>query len=311
MRGDKMITKEKTYSAYQKKGLTDAEAERSRKEWGSNEFSKRKRKSFMSIFLSNLADPVTRILLVALVVDAIFVFWGGDIIETVGIGVSVFLAALISTLSERGGEAAFEKLGEELGTARARVIRGGSVKKIPVEQVVVGDTVLLEAGEGIPADGFVVRGRIGVDQSAMTGENREVEKFPSNKRDKSPSAENTALRGCSVLSGECEMEVYAVGDATFLGDISGQVQSDTRESPLKLRLTKLAKQISILGYIAAAFVGGAYLFNNLVIDSGFNTALIIMKLSNAPYLLQNLLRAFMLALTVIVVAVPEGSVPSD
>lgn len=305
-----MLTKEKIYKA-QKRGLSEDEAELSRKKYGSNELSRRKRKSFLSVFMSNLADPVTRILLVALVVDAVFVFWGGDIIETIGIGVSVFLSALISTLSERGGEAAFSRLDKELGRSETRVVRDGVIKKIPIGQVVVGDTVLLEAGEGIPADGFVVKGRIGVDQSAMTGENREVEKLPSSSRDKSPSAKNTALRGCSVLSGECEMEVYAVGDSTFLGDISRQVQSETRESPLKVRLTKLAKQISVLGYIAAALVGGAYLFNNFVIDSGFNMALVLMKLSNTPYLLQNLLRAFMLALTVIVVAVPDGYVPCD
>ena len=304
-----MITKEKVHGTYGKRGLSREEVEASRKKWGSNELSKRKRKSFLSMFLSNLADPVTRILLVALVIDAIFVFWGGDIIETVGIGISVFLSALISTLSERGGEAAFSKLDEELGRAEARVLRDGKVTNIPIGEVVVGDTVLLEAGEGICADGFVTKGKIAVDQSAMTGENREVEKLPDRSREKSPSAKNTALRGCSVLSGECEMEVYAVGDSTFLGEISGEVQSDTRESPLKIRLTKLAKQISILGYIAAALVGGAYLFNNFVIDSGFNAALIMMKASNIPYLLQNLLRAFMLALTVIVVAVPEGCVP--
>ena len=306
-----MITKEKTQAECRKNGLSESEAQLSRDKWGSNQLSKRKRPSFMSIFFSNLADPVTRILLFALVIDGIFVFWGGDIIETVGIGVSVFLSALISTLSEKGGDAAFARLDEELGRAEARVRRDGQVKRIPISQVVVGDVVLLEAGEGIPADGYVIEGKIGVDQSAMTGENREIEKLPSRSTDKSPAAKNTALRGCAVLSGECEIEVYAVGDSTFLGEISGQVQSDTRESPLKLRLAKLAKQISVLGYIAAALVGCAYLFNNFVIDSGFNAALITMKLTNTPYLLQNLLRAFMLALTVIVVAVPDGCVCPD
>ena len=142
----------------------------------------------------------------------------------------------------------------------------------------------------------------------MTGENREIETEPAPLREKSPSARNTALRGCAVLSGECEIEVFAVGDSTYLGEISGQLQSDTRESPLKIRLSRLAKQISLLGYIAAALVGCAYLFSNIVIDSGFNGTLIMMKLTNTPYLLQNLLRAFMLALTVIVVAVPDGCV---
>jgi len=301
-----MKNAEKTYAVKQKRGLTEAEAERSRQLHGTNELSRKKGKSFISHFISNLSDPVIRILLIALVVNLLFVFWGGDILETIGIGISVFLATLISTLSERGSEAAFRRLSEELGRADVRVMRNGKLCRIPINDVVVGDCVLVEAGEGIPADGYVVRGRIGVDQSAMTGESREVEKKPSPSRERGPNAPNTALRGCSVLSGEAELEIYSVGDSTFLGEISRQVQTDTRESPLKVRLSVLAKQISRLGYLAAIFVGFAYLFNNFVIDSGWNWQLMLMKIENIPYLLQNLLHAFMLGLTVIVVAVPEG-----
>ena len=102
------------------------------------------------------------------------------------------------------------------------------------------------------------------------------------------------------------MEVFAVGDATFLGQISREVQLQTRESPLKLRLAKLAKQISHLGYGAALLVAVAYLFNVFLLDSGFHAPLILMKLRDVPYLLNHLLHAFMLGLTVVVVAVPDG-----
>ena len=288
------------------KGLTSAQAEQSREEHGINELSKKKEKGFFAHFLSNLGDPVTRILLFALVINLIFVFWGGDILETVGIGISVFLAALISTLSERGSEAAFNRLSEECSSGVARVYRDGRLCEIPIGEVVVGDRVIVSAGDGIPADGYIVSGRIGVDQSAMTGENREIEKLPSKDKGKDPNSKSAVLRGCSVLSGEGELEIFSVGDGSFLGKISQEVQTDTRESPLKVRLSKLARQISRIGYVAAFLVAAAYLVNNFIIDSGMNGAVIMEKLRTPTYLFEKLLHAFMLGLTVIVVAVPEG-----
>ena len=301
-----MKTNEKNFVKGKYKGLTDEQAAHSAEQHGKNIMSRQKKKSFIAHFLSNLNDPVIRILLMALAVNFVFVFFGGDIFETVGIGISVLLATLISTASERGSQAAFERLSEECGRVSARVIRNGRLCSIPAEDVVVGDILMVGAGEGIAADGFVIEGRIGVDQSAMTGESREVEKTPSHGRERGPNEKNTALRGCSVLFGEAAIEVFAVGDNTFLGQISKEVQTDTRDSPLKLRLSVLSKQISRLGYLAAALVALAFLFNNFFIDSGFRAELILMKLRDTPYLLENLLHAFMLGLTVIVVAVPEG-----
>ena len=297
---------EKNFVKGRYRGLTDAEVRASAEAKGRNVMTRQKKKSFLSHFLSNLNDPVIRILLMALLVNLVFVFFGGDIFETVGIGISVLLATLISTLSERGSQAAFERLSEECGKAEARVIRNGRICLIPAEDVVVGDIMIVGAGEGIAADGYVLEGRIGVDQSAMTGESREVEKCPHSSRERGPNEKNTALRGCSVLFGEAAVEVFAVGDATFLGQISREVQTDTRDSPLKIRLSALSKQISRLGYMAAILVAMAYLFNNFFIDSGFRSELILMKLRDTPYLFGNLLHAFMLGLTVIVVAVPEG-----
>ena len=288
------------------RGLSEAEVIRSRKEHGANVLSQGKKRGFLSHFFSNLGDPVIRILLGALVVNLIFVFRGGDVFETVGIGVSVFLATLISTLSERGSEAAFARLSELCARACFRVRRDGAVHAVDMADIVVGDVILIGAGEQIPADAYVIEGTLVVDQSSMTGENREVEKRPSTDRSQTPNAKSALFRGSTVLSGEGEICVFAVGDATFLGQISQEVQIDTRESPLKVRLGKLAKQISRLGYFAAVLIGLAYLFHTLVIDSSFHMPLILLKLRNTPYLLQTLLHAVMLSLTVIVVAVPEG-----
>ncbi len=287
-------------------GLTEEEVLESREKYGKNTLSTRARKNFLSHFFSNLKDPVIKILLCALAVDVLFVFRGGDIAETLGIAISVFLAALISTLSERGGEQAFARLSERCSAERVRARRAGTVVSIPIEEVVVGDILIIGAGEQIAADGLLISGSLLVDQSAMTGESAEVEKKRSRSDSLTPDAPSSLLRGCTVLSGEAEMKVLRVGDKSALGEISQEVQLDTRESPLKLRLTKLAKQISRLGYLAAILVALTSLWSTFVIESGFNRELIYMKLSTPSFLFEKLLEAFMLGLTVIVVAVPEG-----
>ena len=292
--------------AARRRGLDQVQVAESREKNGANVLRVRKSKSFLGRFFENLGDPVIRILLVALGVNLIFVFKGGDIAESVGIAISVFLAAFISALSEAGGENAFRKLAGECAKQTCLVRRGGRVVRVPIEDVVVGDIVLVRAGEKIAADGYVIEGKLLVDQSAITGESKEKNKQPTKSPNASPDCEGTLFRGCTVVAGEGEMEVFAVGEASFLGKISAEVQEDTRISPLKLRLTKLARQISRLGYFAAFLVAAAYLFNCLVIDSGFEPVVILSKLGDFTYLGANLLHAFMLGLTVIVVAVPEG-----
>ena len=290
-------------------GLSAEEVERSRAAHGDNRLTKRRQRGFFSRFAANLGDPVIKVLLCALAANIIFTFRHTDWFETVGIAVSVLTATIVSTISEYGGEAAYRRLSAEAERAVCRVRRAGRIVEIPVDDVVVGDTVLLSAGESVPADGCVTSGRIMLDQSAMTGESREVEKRPGTRvprQPPDPAEPSSALRGCLVLSGEAEMTVTAVGDATYLGGISGEVQEETRESPLKVRLSHLAAQISRLGYAAAAIVAAAYLFNAFILDSGFIGSVILMKLGDTHYLFQKLIGALTLGLTVVVVAVPEG-----
>ena len=288
------------------KGLYDADVERSAAEHGRNVFSNRKPKSFLRCFLENLGDPVIKILLAALAVNIFLAFRGNDIIETIGIAISVFLSTLISTLSERGSEAAFRRLDAECSASSYRVYRNGRLCEISIEELVVGDVLKIGAGEQIPADAFITHGNIKVDQSMLTGESREISKAYSMDKTKTPSSKSAVFRGCPVLSGEAEIEIFAVGEETFLGKISDEVKLDTRESPLKVRLSKLARQISILGYIAAFLIAFAYLFNILVIDSGFEWQIILQRVKTTHYIIEKLLHAFMLGLTVIVMAVPEG-----
>jgi calcium-translocating P-type ATPase len=288
------------------KGLSYDQVVLSRERHGANIIQERRKKSFLRRFFENLGDPVIRILLGALAVNLIFVFRGGDLAETIGIGISVFLAAFISALSESGGENAFRRLSSKCESQECRVRRNGRLCRVPIEDIVVGDIVILSAGERAPADGYIVCGELYIDQSSITGESKEARKCAEGESTPLPSCKRAVFRGCNVLSGEAELEIFAVGDDSFLGKISMEVQTDTRESPLKVRLTKLAGQISKLGYGAAILISLAYLFNCFVLDSGFEWSAIALKLRDMDYLLQNLLHAFMLGLTIVVVAVPEG-----
>ena len=287
-------------------GLKEAEVRSSREQNGSNQLTRRRRKSFFRQFLSNLNDPVIRILLLALAVNLLMLFRTADWVETAGIAFAVFLATLISTLSERSSERAFARLSEQTAGALCRVRRNGTVREIPLGDVVVGDVVLLSPGELIPADGLLLRGRLSADQSAMTGESREVGKYPSPDASMDPASPSSLFRGCTVTAGSGEMGVTAVGDASFLGEITREIQLEQRDSPLKLRLAKLARQISVLGYVAAVLVALAYLFHVFLLDSGMRKDVILLKLTDLNYLFSKLFHAFTLGLTVVVTAVPEG-----
>ena len=284
--------------------LSPEEVERSRREHGENLLPRAKRKSFWRKFLSNMGDPVIKILLVALVVNIVFSFKDSNPVESIGIAVSIFLATFISTLSEQGSENAFEKLDAESRNekCRARRIDGKSgrtrVVEIPFSEVVVGDRILVSAGDRIAADGVLRAGRLGVDQSGLNGESREAEKRTGGEFLADLSATSSVFGGCTVLSGEGEIEVKRVGKESFLGGISEEIQTETRQSPLKLRLSKLARQISVFGYVAAAFCAIAYLVSSFLVDP---PAVITTK-----FVLGELLHAFTLGLTVVVMAVPEG-----
>ena len=300
--------------------LTPAEAEASRALHGSNTLSVKRGKSFFRRFLSGLSDPVIRILLGALGLNLLFSLTGEgvDWAETGGIALAVLLATLISTLSEQGSEAAFARLSAAFEQATCKARRrsaahdpAGTVTELPLDRVVVGDILLLSAGEMIPADGVLLSGELQVDQSPMTGESREADKRPLSPTSSPPEALTPAdphalLRGCLILSGNGEMLVTQVGDATALGRISEEVQEDTRESPLKRRLTKLAGQISRMGYVAAGLVGLVYLLTVFLLDSGFDGGIILQKLSDFRYVWSQCFHALTLGLTVLVVAVPEG-----
>lgn len=289
-------------------GLTDEQVQASRKEHGSNTLSRKKRKSFLSQFLSSFGDPIIKILLVALGVNVLFLFQDADWFEAVGIAVAIFLATFISTLSEYGSESAFLELQRSAADITCRVQRAKGVAPLPVSEVVVGDLILLQAGERIPADGVIISGKLSVDQSALNGESAEVEKQPQNSRSSCWDLSCTAqlFQGSVITAGEGVMQVQRVGDYTFYGSMAQDMQEETPESPLKMRLNGLAKAISRLGYIAAGLIAFADLFNAFVIDNGFDLALAAADFTHPVVWIPRFLHALTLATAVVVMAVPEG-----
>jgi len=291
-----------------KPGLTRTEVEKSRLHFGKNTLSESKRNSFWKDLINNFKDPIIKILLCALGANLIFMFRSFNVYESAGIVFAILLATVISTVSERGSELAFEKLKEETAKGNCRVKRANGIVSIPLTEIVVGDIILLSAGEMIPADGTVIDGELSVDQSALNGESKEVQKTTA----KTPSTSwdlshrDQVFRGSIACSGECVIEVGRVGNTTFYGTVANELQESKRESPLKVRLAKLAEIISNIGYVCAALVAFASLFDAFVLESAFDTQQILLKITNLHILMPELLRAFTLAITVIVVAVPEG-----
>ena len=235
--------------------------------------------------------------MIALGIKTVFLIQSFDWYETVGIVIAIFLASFISTVSEYGSEKAFEKLQEESSKIKCRVKRNNKIEEVDIEEVVVGDIVLLESGDRIPADGEIIEGEISVDESSLTGETKEIYKNIENK---------IVYRGTIVYSKQATMIVTKVGDNTFYGAISKELQQEQPESPLKLRLRKLAQIISKIGYIGAFLVFISYLFSVIFIKNNFNIDLIKETVTNLPLISGHILYALTLCVTVIVVAVPEG-----
>ena len=289
------------------RGLSSAEVEIAREKHGSNAMTKRRGKSIVRLFWENLGDPVIRVLLITLAANILFTFHDIDWFETAGIIIAILVATTVSTLSEHSSKAAFEKLNASVSSF-ATVRRDGKTLSIPTCDVVVGDVVLLSAGDKVCADGILIGGSLSLDQSTLTGESKEVPKFPSSDENASlsPTSPHSCLRGSLVSAGEGEMVVRNVGDRTFLGGIVGELQVETRESPLKLRLAKLAKQISLLGYGAAAVIALISFISSLLTDTFFIREVIMSRLTNVRFVVSELLHSITLGLTVVIMAVPEG-----
>ena len=259
-------------------GLTNDEVVKLRKEYGSNTYTKIKRKSFLRLVLETFSDPIIKILLIVLLIKVLFLFKDFDWFETIGILIAIVSSSIISAVSEYGSDSAFENLENTTSNIKVKVKRDNKIKEIDSIEVVKGDIIILSSGDKIVADGKIVDGSILVDESSINGEAKEKKKVI-----------NDQLYSSTIIyDGEAKMLVESVGDNTLIGKMAKEIQNEAPVSPLKIRLTHLAKIISILGYIGAILVFVVYL------------------LSTKDYSFQNILYALTLSVTVIVVSVPEG-----
>ena len=287
-------------------GLNDREVIKNREKYGSNSIKINSGNTFFSLLLESLGDPIIKILLIAVMIKVVFLFKNFDWFETIGILVAIFVASFISTISEYGSEKAFSKLQEESSVIKCHVKRNGKVIEIPIDEVVVDDVVILQAGDKIPADGYLISGNITVDESSLTGETKEQYKEEINKLSGKIINENKVFRGTVVYSKEATMVVEKVGINTVYGSLAQELTEKQPDSPLKLRLRRLANVISKIGYIGAIFVFFSYLFSVIVIKNNFDINQIRFTIMNVPLMFNYILYALTLCVTIIVVAVPEG-----
>lgn len=287
-------------------GLTSREVEEQRKKYGSNSISIKKSNKFINILITSLSDPIIKILLIALAIKVIFLFSSFDWYETIGIVIAIFVASFISSISEYGSEKAFIKLQEEASKIKCRVKRDGKLQEISIDDVVVGDIISLEVGDKIPADGYLVSGELTVDESSLNGEAKEIYKESVDLWKNTINDKNRVFRGTVVYSNSAYMKVTEVGENTLFGKITHELKESQPPSPLKVRLSALAKVISRIGYVGAFLVSFSYLFSVIVINNNFDIELIRETIMNFPLITSYILYALTLSVTIIVVAVPEG-----
>ncbi len=281
---------------YNKAGLTDKEVAISRQNHGSNRITSSKKNSFFRLVIESLNDPIIKILLIALGVKVVFLFQDSDFYELVGIILSILVASIISSLSEYGSEKAFQKLAEENSKVDVKVFRNSKLVNVDIDEIVVGDFVLLESGDRVCADGVLIEGEIYVDESMLTGETKEKLKVVNDK----------VFRGSVITNKHGIMKVYEVGLNTFYGNIAKSIEEASPVSPLKIRLRKLAQLISRIGYFCAFLVMFSYLFNVIIVKNNFEISEILSMIKNYKIILPHFLYSLTLAVTIIVVCVPEG-----
>ncbi|MBR4933657.1 MAG: ATPase P, partial [Clostridia bacterium] len=296
-------------------GLSNNDAILSRELYGKNVFSQRKRHGFWYSFLINLSDPIIRVLLGAMAVNILFTLHDINWIEIGGIALTVLIATLVSTVSEHSSGIAYEKLFAEVNENHHTVIRDNVKQTVPVSEIVKYDVIELTAGDIIPCDGILVSGRLSCDQSSITGESKGVYKRPTTmnviteeyiKSVSNPTEDVWLSRGTAVISGGGTMLCCAVGDSTLYGSIAKDLQEESTPSPLKEKLTSLAKTISRLGYIGAVLVAVIYLFNTFVVSCDFDILKTAELLCDTRYTVSELIHALTVAISIVVVAVPEG-----
>lgn len=292
-------------------GLTEQEAEESRKKYGSNEIPDSEPTTFWEEFKETFDDPMIKVLLaIAALMIVMFFFGYAEIYEPLGTIVAVLIVAFVSAKTGVASDTKYRELKDSTKKDECKVYRGGEITVIDVDDVVTGDKVLLQSGNKIPADGVLVSGSLRVDNSALNGEAEECKKTAAEEGFTLPEDitgdtfvdAHSLFRGAVVFDGEGVLDVRKVGLKTMMGRMAEEMQEDEPDSPLKVKLAKLAKQISTFGYIGAIAISILYFVHFVSLAGGVSAYFG----NGIEVILQDIIRAVSLAVVIIVCAVPEG-----
>ncbi|MDU2266371.1 MAG: cation-translocating P-type ATPase [Clostridium celatum] len=298
------------------KGLNKEQVEKSRQLYGDNVIHEAEAETFWDKFKGAFDDPMIKLLLAIAAIMAVMACMGyAEFGELIGIAISVLLVTGISAKTEIASDNEYRKLKDSTKKDVCKVHRDGKVVEIEVNELVVGDMVILQSGDKIPADGYLYEGDLRVDNSALNGEAEECKKIavddPKAYKEVAMTADVTGdtfvdshslFRGAVVFNGEGVMEVTKVGMKTMMGAMAEDMADDEVESPLKVKLTKLAEQISMFGYIGSVVIALALLGHKVIVAGGFSDYFA----SGGVLIFKDVLEAIMLAVVIVVMAVPEG-----
>lgn len=280
-------------------GLTDEQVKQSREQHGKNVLTPPQRTSLWKLYLDKYRDPIIQILLVAAFVSLILAFIEKNFMETIGIFVAVFLATTVGFYFERDAAKKFNLLTALSEEQPVKVCRNGKVMEIPRHDVVVGDVVLVEVGDEVPADGeLIVCNDLQINESTLTGEPVTEKSLEGGGDGAYPR--NIILRSTMVMNGRGEFVVTAVGDATEIGKVAKKSTEQTSvETPLHMQLDKLAKMISKVGSVVSVAAFFIFLIHDILTNPAWGG-------KDYFYMAEIVLKYFMMAVTLIVMAVPEG-----
>ncbi len=296
---EKYIYSEMDIDKNKRIGLTDEQVKQSREQHGKNVLTPPQRTSLWKLYLDKYRDPIIQILLVAAFVSLILAFIEKNFMETIGIFVAVFLATTVGFYFERDAAKKFNLLTALSEEQPVKVRRNGKVMEIPRHDVVVGDVVLVEVGDEVPADGeLIVCNDLQINESALTGEPIAEKSLEGGGDGAYPR--NVILRSTMVMNGRGEFVVTAVGDATEIGKVAKKSTEQTSvETPLHMQLDKLAKMISKVGSVVSVAAFFIFLIHDILTNPAWGG-------KDYFYMAEIVLNYFMMAVTLIVMAVPEG-----
>lgn len=296
---EKYIYSEMDIDKNKRIGLTDEQVKQSREQHGKNVLTPPQRTSLWKLYLDKYRDPIIQILLVAAFVSLILAFIEKNFMETIGIFVAVFLATTVGFYFERDAAKKFNLLTALSEEQPVKVRRNGKVMEIPRHDVVVGDVVLVEVGDEVPADGeLIVCNDLQINESTLTGEPVTEKSLEGGGDGAYPR--NVILRSTMVMNGRGEFVVTAVGDATEIGKVAKKSTEQTSvETPLHMQLDKLAKMISKVGSVVSVAAFFIFLIHDILTNPAWGG-------KDYFYMAEIVLKYFMMAVTLIVMAVPEG-----